>query len=437
MPMSRRCVLRLVRAALGLGLAVPGAPLAAQTAAASQPLSARRIYQTADSLKVAKEFARAAALYARAASVGEFKRFIANSYYAAGFCYARAGSKDSAFKYLAAAFDAGWNNKQHLLTDSDLDALHDDPRWVGVVGALREAEPVNTDPRAAKFVTSDIDNFWSAYDKALRDTADRAAIYKRDYIDRGSVGLQDYFYFKVPSVKSFVDGHDRRRHFYAAIRPNTLAIKGQEPLVRESFLRLKALYPTARFPDIYFIIGNFTSGGTTSDHGLLLGIDQSVGTPGIPLDELTLWERNNFKPLDALPPLIAHELIHFQQDDLRRERTLLSAALVEGMADFIGELISGENANPRLHLFAKGREKQIWSAFSREMFDDRARDWIANANQETPEHPADLGYWVGYIISKSYYDHAPDKKQAVWDMLHIKDYRAFLTASRIEEELAK
>jgi len=134
-------------------------PVAAQ--ATSQP-SPRQIYRRADSLKVAKEFAGAAALYAQAASVGEFKRFIANSYYAAAFCYALAEAKDSAFKYLDVAFHAGWNDRQHLLTDSDLNALHNDPRWDQAVRRMKAADPVNTHPRAATFVTSDIDNFWRA-----------------------------------------------------------------------------------------------------------------------------------------------------------------------------------------------------------------------------------------------------------------------------------
>ena len=65
----------------------------------------------------------------------------------------------------------------------------------------------------------------------------------------------------------------------------------------------------------------------------------------------------------------------------------------------------------------------------------RAFNWIANGSQETPEHPADLGYWIGYQICKSYYDEMPDKKQAVYDMLHITDYKDFLAKSKYAEKI--
>ena len=399
------------------------------------PPTARQLSRRADSLRVAKDLSGAAALYARAAAAGEFKRSVANSFYAAAYTHALAGSRDSAFKYLDLAFDAGWNNRHHLLTDTDLDSLHKDARWQRAVDRQRDEPPVATDPDSSRLVTTDIANFWNAYDKAERDPANRSAIYTTDYIDVGSVGLQDYFYYKVPSVQSFVEGHDRRKNFYAAIRENTLRIEEQKPAIRRIFAKLKDVYPAARFPDMYFVIGNFSSGGTVSDHGLLLGADMTVRSPDIPLDELTLWEKNNFTSLDRIPPLVAHELIHFQQDSLARDTTLLAAALREGMADFLGELISGRTANPRLHEFAKGRERAIWKEFAGEMYLNRARNWIANSAQETADRPADLGYWVGYVIAKGYYDAAPDKKRAVREILTIRDYRAFLAASGVEKAL--
>jgi hypothetical protein len=42
-----------------------------------------------------------------------------------------------------------------------------------------------------------------------------------------------------------------------------------------------------------------------------------------------------------LPYLLAHELIHFQQEEMKNDTTTLSYVIRKGMADFIGELISG------------------------------------------------------------------------------------------------
>lgn len=83
--------------------------------------------------------------------------------------------------------------------------------------------------------------------------------------------------------------------------------------------------------------------------------------------------------------------------------TWLRTYILEGMADFLGELISGKTANEQLHIFAKGKEKIIWKNFKKEMYLNRSDKWIANSEQETADKPADLGYWAGFQICKAYY----------------------------------
>jgi hypothetical protein len=63
------------------------------------------------------------------------------------------------------------------------------------------------------------------------------------------------------------------------------------------------------------------------------------------------------------------------------------------------------------------------------MYLNRVGNWIANSSQETPDHPADLGYWVGYQICKAYFDNSPDKKAAIREMLNFKDSKAFYEKS--------
>ncbi|MGZ3929716.1 MAG: gliding motility protein GldB-related protein, partial [Mucilaginibacter sp.] len=205
----------------------------------------------------------------------------------------------------------------------------------------------------------------------------------------------------------------------------------QKPQMLENFVKLKSLYPNAVFPNIYFVIGCFTSAGTTSDNGLLIGVDQAARTPEIPTDELNLWQRNNFSDIKHLPNLIAHELVHFNQNGIADDTTLLHAVLIEGMADFIGEKISGRNANERLHIWAKGKERKVWADFEKEMYLDRGYNWIGNSSQETADKPADLGYWVGYQICKAYYDNSLDKNKAISDMLNIKNCKEFYEKSGV------
>jgi hypothetical protein len=47
-----------------------------------------------------------------------------------------------------------------------------------------------------------------------------------------------------------------------------------------------------------------------------------------------------------------------------------------------------------------------------------------------------LFYYVGYKIVESYYNRAKDKKQAVKDILDIKDFNAFLNASGYDEKFS-
>ncbi|RBQ07820.1 TPR end-of-group domain-containing protein [Pedobacter miscanthi] len=384
-----------------------------------------RYNRLADSLYAAKAYDLAARYYQLSGKASDFSRAKQEAFYNAACCYALQGKADSAMLLLKLSVKLGNDNAGHIKEDSDLYQLHKRADWQKVIAGLHPRIKSTHDPAKARLITSDIHRFWDAYDRAQKYTANRLNIYRKYYIQPGTPGLQDYFTYKIFELKYFVMGHDKRPNFYAAIRKNTYAVEQQKPQMMASFIKLKEVYSKATFPDVYFIIGDFSSGGTSSDNGLLIGLDQGVRTPDIPTNELNLWQRNNFNNLVDLPHLIAHELIHFNQNGMARDTTLLRSVLIEGMADFLGELISGKTVNERLHIWAKGKEKKIWTDFKKEMYLNRAKNWIANSDQEAADKPADLGYWVGYQICKSYYDQATDKKQAVADMLNIKNYAAF------------
>lgn len=393
----------------------------------------------ADSSYNAKSFAIAGPLYVQAGQLAEFPFQRKRVYYDAGCCYSLTGQPEKAFKYLTMAVKTyGYDNLTNIANDPDLKSLHSDKRWKPLVGSIiRPIKGAGNDPYQAHFVTTDVHNFWKAYDQAQRDTVHWEQIYRDLYLAKATPGLQDYYEYKIRTVDRFVKGHDKLSHFYASIRSNTLKVDDLKKQMLDSFVKFNALYPGATFPNVYFVIGAFSSGGTSTNNGLIIGLDQNCRTPDVATQELTLWQKNNFTNLKDLPNTVAHELIHFQQNHLAQDTTLLRGALVEGMADFLGELISGKTANSRLAVYAKGREKQIWADFKKEMYLNKVSNWIANSDQETADKPADLGYWVGYQICKAYYDEADDKKQAVYDILHITDYRQFLQKSKLDEKMNK
>jgi hypothetical protein len=297
---------------------------------------------------------------------------------------------------------------------------------------LATAQP---DPRKVQLVTEDIPRFWRAYDLAARDTAHAVQLFQREYFDHGSPGLRDYFDLKIKSVPKFVATQRRKARYYRSIRSLTLRVDSVKPQILAGFVKLKELYPAARFPNVYFVIGRWTSGGTASMGGLLIGADMACRSPGVDERELTLWERHNLGSLAGLPSLVAHEHIHFLQKD-GLDRSLLCRAIKEGMADFLAELATSRNFNARLQAYGRAHEQALWAAFTQEMSSTNSRNWIANDKQETADKPADLGYFVGYRICQAYYARMADKKQAVHDMLNIRDYPAFLAKSGYAQQMA-
>jgi hypothetical protein len=293
---------------------------------------------------------------------------------------------------------------------------------------------VNRDPDKARFVTSDIDNFWRAYDLAAKETdrARRVAIYQAEYLDKGSAGLKDFIRLRIKSADDLVKAIERLPRYYGSIRPGTLRVRDMEKRIRESFHKFKELYPDAVFPDVYFLIGIANTGGTTSKNGLLIGAEMYGSNPETPREELPDWMKAVLSPAEKLPAIVAHESCHFNQK-YSELKTLLSKAIQEGSCDFIGEKIAGDTINPAQKVYGDQHEAALWREFEIEMNGASTKNWMYNG-ATVKDKPTDLGYYIGYKISQSYYNQAKDKRQAIRDILEIKDFPDFLEKSRYREK---
>jgi hypothetical protein len=302
-----------------------------------------------------------------------------------------------------------------------------------LVGNICAQATTNTDPNAAKFVTSDIDLFWAAYDKAKPEND--LIVFRDEYLKKGSVGLQEFTRLRIGSSCGLVNSINASPKYYAALREPSLKIASYEKQTRAAFFKLKEIYPGAVFPDVYFVIGRMTSAGTLSDKGLLIGVDMFGKNGDAPVDELSAWHKAVVSSVDRLPFIVAHELIHYQQKYPQKggEWTLLGKAINEGVPDFVAELIAGDTINPHLHKYGNPIEKDLWLEFKKEMNGGDVSNWLYQG-EKAVDKPADLGYYIGYKIAESYYKNAKDKKQAVKDMLEIKDFAKFLADSRYEEK---
>jgi uncharacterized protein YjaZ len=183
--------------------------------------------------------------------------------------------------------------------------------------------------------------------------------------------------------------------------------------------KLGRLYSEARFPPVTIAVGRGKPVAVGSPaSGLQVGLEALCATN---------WLNPNVE--DRFVHVIAHEYAHVQQtpalvDD--EHPTVLEGSLVEGGAEFTAELISGDVAYSQFKASSKGHEKEIESAF---VSDEDATDLSKWLNNGTPEKPGDLGYWVGYRIVKSYYQHAADKRRAFREILEMTDPKAFLAKS--------
>lgn len=319
------------------------------------------------------------------------------------------------------------------------------------------AAHTNRDPHKVKFVTSDIVNFWRAFDLASKEgeREKKIAIFQTEYLDKGSEGLRDFVRLRIKSAKALVETVEKLPKFYASVRPATLRVAEMEKKMRRSLVRFKRIYPDATFPDVYFVIGVANTGGTASASGLLIGTELYGHTPRTPRDEFPAWFRNflpdvkdekelsrlvdraldtALKPVERLPSIVAHESCHFNQN-YPKQTTLLEKSIQEGSCDFIAELTAGEVINPSLKAYGDRNEADLWRDFRAEMGGTDLGKWMYNGFR-IKDRPGDLGYYMGYKISRAYYQNSGDKRQAVSDVLNIKDFQDFFRRSRYGEKFA-
>lgn len=286
--------------------------------------------------------------------------------------------------------------------------------------------PTTKDPAAARLVTEDIPRFWEAFD--ARGKLGTAAALETLYLKSGTRGLNGWKRLRLDSAAAMAKTVDAAARYYESARASTLRIAEAGPRIRASFGKLHELYAVAVFPDVYFVIGRLTSGGTTSDAGLLIGAEMYGRTGDPVVGKMGPWLSAVLRPVDDVPGIVAHELIHYQQRN--PGRSLLSRAVNEGAADFVGEMISGININAHVHawVFAEeGREKALWEEFRTGMHGSDGTGWFTTEDQA--KRPKDLAYFMGYRIAQAYYERAADKKAAIRDILRVKDEDELLERS--------
>ncbi|MDE1145834.1 MAG: DUF2268 domain-containing putative Zn-dependent protease [Azospirillaceae bacterium] len=253
----------------------------------------------------------------------------------------------------------------------------------------------------------DVVDFYRVYDSGHGAPTAEAL---QGYLDHGSDGLHQFAQLRQLTGPSIAAAMAKQPKIYADAKTCLDLLPAVKRRLGVALRRLGDIYPAARFPPITILVGRANSGGTTSPSAVLIGLE-ALCSAG--------WMDPN--PENRFVHVVAHEYAHVQQpaSDVEPEHpTLLFAALLEGGAEFMAELTSGDVGYVTLKAWTKGREAEIETQFATDRDKTDLAAWLYNGIG-TPERPGDLGYWVGYRIAKAFYIHAADKRQAIARLLTV------------------
>ena len=284
------------------------------------------------------------------------------------------------------------------------------------------AAPANAAPRTPRILTGDVTRFYQLYDAAHgHPTAEQL---DRDYLAPGSPGLHDLAAMRNVTGARIAAAIAAHPETYETARQCLAVLPAVTRRVGAALTRLKTLYPEARDAPVTIAVGRGRPVGITDPSGVTIG-----------LEALCAARFMNPDPEDRFVHIIAHEYGHVQQSPAQQAldpgkpgATVLTMSLMEGAGEFTAELISGEVGDHQHAAWTKGKEARIETAFVADQDKTDLSAWMYNGPGD-PDHPGDLGYWVGYRIIKAYYAHARDKHQALKDIYEMKDAKAFLAKS--------
>jgi hypothetical protein len=292
--------------------------------------------------------------------------------------------------------------------------------------------------------TEDIDNFWAAYDnlKSCKTHEDSVNVIQKQYLDKATHGLQEFLKLEELTAENYVVRIAKYPKFYNSVRANTLEAKKTEPFIDDIFNKFKAIYPSFKPIKAYFVMGVITRGGGGFGDIVLIGTEISACNDKVDLSEIKIEALKKVLGTEGavvqkIKNMVAHECVHTQQknelDSTAINCPLLYTCMLEGSCDFIGELLVGGQINKVAQDYGDAHEKELWQQFKAELCSEKTENWVYNFLKAT-DKPADLGYYFGYKIAKAYFEKAIDKKQAIIDILKLKNPLQFLEKSGYDKK---
>ena len=153
-------------------------------------------------------------------------------------------------------------------------------------GGSKSTVPNGTpDNSAAQIITSDLAHFWAAYESGGKDGS--ASAFQSRYLDVASPGLVDFIRSRGVTAESLAQMVVRYPKYFASIRDANLGLTADHPAIARihtNYALIKNLYPASVFPPLTLLVGRFSTGGTTSVNGMLIGSEFYSANASTPLD---------------------------------------------------------------------------------------------------------------------------------------------------------
>jgi hypothetical protein len=352
----------------------------------------------------------------------------------AAYVYWEAGQADSATIMMHRAIDQGMSNPNILEKFPRGRITAEGAAWDRLQARLDSIETQLEQLSNFGLETRAMETFWPYLEQALADTT-KAREILRSYIFEGPQEVRDYYVVRYGSIDNMYGqminaspGYYR----YLSTRFRADSLQPYKKDILAAMRQFREYYPQAVFPKVYVVPGLLNSGGTSTEMGMFLGGDMYGKGPGMPSEELTEWQEGAVSSLSGLPKLTVHELMHFQQsyqDSINLE-TLLSAVIQEGVCDFLVELCFEEPmSNTNLDFLEDpANHDWIFGELKRDLMGWETDKWLYNGGS-IQDRPHDLGYTVGYLICKSFYENQQDKQAAVVELLNTSDFRDIVRKS--------
>jgi hypothetical protein len=280
--------------------------------------------------------------------------------------------------------------------------------------------------RSSDFITDDVSNFWTAYDKiiATKDSVQQYNYLHQLFIAKGTPGLKAIMQARGYTEQSYIDAIYKYPLFWNSIRANTLKAGAFADSISANVSKLKILYPDLKPAKIYFTIGALRTGGTTMNDMVLIGSEIAMGDESTIASEfpptfagLKPYFKSN--PINIIVFTNLHEYVHTQQKTTIGNN-LLAQCVLEGVAEFMAEKATKQLSTLPALNYGRVNEEHIKKKFAMQMFNTFNGFWLYS-NVENEFGIRDLGYYIGYTICEKYYNKLSDKKQAIKEMIEL-DY---------------